>query len=458
LEVYDVRLERVPGLAADALAQAGAIGDRRLEHAALAMLALGHAAAGHSELSCEPLDRALALLADVDDSEMGPHSQGFCDLGLALGWAGRYEEAVRELRRAVTIDRRTGHGYYIPALLAMQLQPLIQLGRLAEAIALGEEAVEAAWASGNPGLWLGAYSDLALARHLSGDTDGAQHDAREAVRLSAAARLWRVRAGWMLGLIEADGEPEAGIATMLEAAGGRELPDVVPAERPLVWAALTDAELQRADMAAAEQAAARLDAAAAIGTPRTNALAARTRAALELAAGRPHEAARAAARGAALRTAPLEAARARAIEGVALAHAGDPQRGVDALKHAAEQFETFGAQRLRNQTIRELRRLGVRTWRRGPTAARDAEGMHALTARQREVAALMLAGKRNADIAGELYLSLKTVETHTRNIYAKLGVTSRVQLIRRFGAQDNEAASRDEGAEYRRAGHNPTVP
>jgi predicted ATPase/DNA-binding NarL/FixJ family response regulator len=439
LEVYDLRLDRVPDLATEALAQARGIEDRRLEHAALAMLALGHAAAGRAEHAREPLDRALALLADVDDSELEPPSQGFCDLGLALGWAGRYEEALGQLRRAVTIDRRTGHGYYIPALLAMQLQPLIQLGRLAEAIALGEEAVETAWTSSNPGAWLGARGDLALARHLSGDTDGARRDAREAVRLSAAARLWRARAGWTLGLIQADNEPEAGIATILQAAGGRELPHVAPAERPLVWAALTDAELQRADMAAAEQAAARLDtAAAAIGTPLAHALAARTRAALLLANGRPHEAATTASRGAAAQAAPMEAAHARAIEGIALAQTGDRQRAVAALKQATDQFEGFGAQRLRDQTTQELRRLGVRTWRRGPTAPRDTQGIHALTPREREVAALVQAGKRNSDIARELFLSLKTIETHTRNIYAKLGVTSRVELVARLSDPDHE--------------------
>lgn len=337
------------------------------------------------------------------------------------------------MRRGVTSSHRSGHGYFIPALLASQLHPLIQLGRLAEAIAVGEEAVEAAWTSGNPGLLPGAHGDLALARQLSGDTDGAERDAREGVRLASEARLWRARASWTLGVIRADGEPEAGIATILQAAGGWELPEIVPAERPLVWAALADAELQRDDVAAAERAATRLDAAAtANGNPLAYALAARTRAATLLAHGRPDEAATIAARGAGVRSAPLEAARARAIEGVALAQTGARRNGVATLKQAADEFERFGAQRLRDHAIRELRRLGVRTWRRGPAAPRDAAGFHALTPREREVAALVLAGKRNIDVARELFLSLKTVESHTRNIYAKLGVASRVELVTRL--------------------------
>ena len=119
---------------------------------------------------------------------------------------------------------------------------------------------------------------------------------------------------------------------------------------------------------------------------------------------------------------------------------GERERGVAALKLAAEEFERFGARRLRDQAARELRRLGVRTWKRGATAPRDGEGVHALSPREREVAALVQAGKRNTDIARELFLSLKTVESHTRSIYAKLGVSSRVELVTRLADHDREGS------------------
>ena len=54
----------------------------------------------------------------------------------------------------------------------------------------------------------------------------------------------------------------------------------------------------------------------------------------------------------------------------------------------------------------------------------------------------MLTGKRNTDIARELSLSVKTIESHTRSIYAKLGVTSRVELVVRLGEHDREAPAR----------------
>ena len=52
-----------------------------------------------------------------------------------------------------------------------------------------------------------------------------------------------------------------------------------------------------------------------------------------------------------------------------------------------------------------------------------------LTAREREVLDLMAAGHRNHAIAGQLFLSPKTVANHVSSIFAKLGVTDRSEAI-----------------------------
>ena len=59
-----------------------------------------------------------------------------------------------------------------------------------------------------------------------------------------------------------------------------------------------------------------------------------------------------------------------------------------------------------------------------------ADGEGGLTAREREIAALIAAGRTNREVAEQLVLSPRTIEAHLRNIYGKLGVRSRVELTR----------------------------
>jgi DNA-binding NarL/FixJ family response regulator len=53
-----------------------------------------------------------------------------------------------------------------------------------------------------------------------------------------------------------------------------------------------------------------------------------------------------------------------------------------------------------------------------------------LTEREMEIAGLIGQGMTNGEIAGELVLSKRTVETHIHHILSKLGLTSRAQIIR----------------------------
>lgn len=55
----------------------------------------------------------------------------------------------------------------------------------------------------------------------------------------------------------------------------------------------------------------------------------------------------------------------------------------------------------------------------------------ALTPREEDVVALVTRGFSNKQVAAELFLTVKTVEYHLRNIYAKLGVQSRHELRQR---------------------------
>jgi DNA-binding NarL/FixJ family response regulator len=124
----------------------------------------------------------------------------------------------------------------------------------------------------------------------------------------------------------------------------------------------------------------------------------------------------------------LAAALARLVEGRALAAAGDRDAARAALVEAEAALDGFGARRRRDEAARELRRLGHRVVR--PARAGDDGPLGALTAREREIAMLVADGRTNREVAEQLVLSAKTIEAHLRNIYAKLGVRSRVELAR----------------------------
>jgi non-specific serine/threonine protein kinase len=63
-------------------------------------------------------------------------------------------------------------------------------------------------------------------------------------------------------------------------------------------------------------------------------------------------------------------------------------------------------------------------WRAGPGAG--------LTRREREIAALVATGMTNREIAGKLYLSVRTVEVHVDHALTKLGLRTRTQLAARM--------------------------
>jgi DNA-binding CsgD family transcriptional regulator len=75
------------------------------------------------------------------------------------------------------------------------------------------------------------------------------------------------------------------------------------------------------------------------------------------------------------------------------------------------------------------RRLG-RPRRRQRASRGDRGGVGSLTRRELEIAELVRAGRTNRAIAAELFLSEKTVETHLRHIFGKLGVASRASVAR----------------------------
>jgi predicted ATPase/class 3 adenylate cyclase/DNA-binding CsgD family transcriptional regulator len=72
--------------------------------------------------------------------------------------------------------------------------------------------------------------------------------------------------------------------------------------------------------------------------------------------------------------------------------------------------------------------------RRGRGArGRPASGWGSLTRTELDVVRLVSEGLGNKDIGGRLFISPRTVQTHLTHVYAKLGLTSRVQLVQEAG-------------------------
>jgi DNA-binding CsgD family transcriptional regulator len=106
-------------------------------------------------------------------------------------------------------------------------------------------------------------------------------------------------------------------------------------------------------------------------------------------------------------------------------HLRRARRRVDARTHlrtALEVFEDLGAGRWATRAAQELRASGETARRR------DASTEVELTAQERQVAALVRQGLSNRDVAAQLFVSPRTVDFHLRNVFRKLGVTSRAGL------------------------------
>jgi DNA-binding CsgD family transcriptional regulator len=74
-----------------------------------------------------------------------------------------------------------------------------------------------------------------------------------------------------------------------------------------------------------------------------------------------------------------------------------------------------------------------------PGTAVQKIGWNSLTAAELRVVRLVVQGLRNREVAGQLHLSTHTVDTHLRHAFAKLGVSSRVQLTRHALTQEHAA-------------------
>ena len=435
-DFYRMDYEGMRGWGERALAVARAL-DKPLTAASLAVVAVAEAFMGPLSDAEAHRSEAAALVDALPDDELASRLDALSNLSAADLYLHRYADAAAHAGRGLELARRTGQGEVVPFLIPVVVTVLHTTGRVAEAADMLDEAIEAARPLGNVealGWNLLSRGYVAVA---AGDLELALDVAEESVEVTREIddRLVSTYARWALAsaLLEA-GEPERALDVLVTAAEGKDLPRI-----PLPWRAhyfelLTRSWLAVGRAVEAEETASRATAIAErVGLRAVTAMADRAAAAVALATGDPATAAdRALAAAAAADEvgARVDAARSRTLAGRALAAAGEQDRALAELEPAARELGACAAHRYREEAEHELRKLGRRFARRAPTGKPHGEGFGALSQRELEVARLVVDRRTNPEIASALFLSEKTIETHMRNIFRKLDVSSRADVAR----------------------------
>lgn len=425
--------------------------------------AVATALAAFADYTSAHIDRArvrLASAAELVDAMPDDMLAGRLDAALLLSLAEynleRYADAIRHSSRGLALAQAAGQALVTPVLYVTRACGHAFSGNVAAAIEDAASAYEASMLTG---------SDYAasLARGISswvhvwaGDLATALRFADEAMRLGDAVGSAMTVSN--VGLFRAEALLESGhheqvAAALMAAAGGAGMPLL---ERP--WRARAYQVLIRAALAGDDEATAldwltraKADLAD-IPMPSRQTDVRYAEAAILLAredfaaAGRAASAAISAAEAGGV---PVEAGRARILAGVALAGTGDRHRALDVLLRAERDLDALGAHRYRDQAVRELRRLG----RRVPRQTR-ANGEGVLSPREQEIAGLLAVGRTNRQIAAQLVISEKTVETHVSRILGKLNVSSRAAVARAVSPGESQA-ERASGSPSARNSDNP---
>jgi len=385
-----------------------------LVHALLSLALAGEAPALVGELA----DRAAARIDP--DLDVASYSLPSGMLVQALCIVDATDRATAVADVALAEARRRGSFIAITSASFHRAIPRLHRGELSDAMAdlgQGQATREEGWGAAvawplslqahlqlERGEVAAARESLALASAGDGSMEGA------VLEFAVAALALAERdPGTALRAAEAAGE-------VLREGFGVDSPGFLPWRRPAALAALALGEEARARELAGEQ----LELARAAAAPRPLALALRTAAAVG--GGDPVdllEEARAALDDAEPR---LERAHVLAELGAALRRAGRRRDCQGPLREALQTADAMGARALAEVARDELRATGARPRRAAFS------GVEALTPAELRVARLAAEGLTNREIAQELFVTAKTVQTHLSSVYRKLDAGSRQEL------------------------------
>lgn len=406
--------------------------DRAGEAKALAQAAVAHLFTADQTAAQTTATRAADIVDAASDATLLVNLEATHQLGMTEGMLGRLVDAERHLARGAALSRRTGQTYMQREILSTLANTQLRSGNLRRALVTLDETAHHVEGLGGPAaqaiiamvraeilFWLNSPSDLqevlALAEH-----------AETLARTSPFAWAVSVRC-FHAEFVLLTGDAARARWLLSDAAGGPELPRLTTWRKPRWCDTLAQAALAEGDHAAvahwaqlAEASYEQLPSTGRLGFAlrarmRAHALNGDTDRALDnahdavadfSASGQRIETCRTL-----LAAADVSWAAGRTDEmGGLLGRAADLAHQCDSARLAAE----VGHLRSRVAEVP------------GPAGTDDA--LAVLTGREREIAGLVSTGLTNQEIAGSLFLSVRTVESHLARIYRKLDVPNRASL------------------------------
>jgi ATP/maltotriose-dependent transcriptional regulator MalT len=350
-----------------------------------------------------------------------------------LSWAATGASTVGDqaaeaelLRRAMAVARDSGAVDTLVLILETYVSSAVLSARLdfdseaTEGLALARQA-------GLANVTMSYRAALAWSAAVRGEEDACRAHAgeiEESVKVNALANAHTV-AQWAVALLDLGlGRPND-TAARLTALAAAPVGVLQPFFILMFTADLVEALVHGGDRDAGARAFAVLDAFTQAPAPAwALAFAERCRALLADDPATAEEAYEAALRLHAESDRPLDRARTALLYGE---HLRRHRRRIEAREHlktALDVFERLQAAPWAERARMELRASGESARKRDPSTVAQ------LTPQELQVARFVAEGLSNKEVAARLFLSPRTIDAHLRNIFGKLGITSRTQLAR----------------------------
>ncbi|MFJ2886253.1 LuxR C-terminal-related transcriptional regulator [Streptomyces sp. NPDC087305] len=352
--------------------------------------------------------------------------------GIAALMLGDHTRATTATVRAAASARARGTTVVVAQAMEFRTYAEFWTGRPRAAETAAADALWQAHATGQDNGACHLQAALAMFAALTGDADVCRERAAaaRAFALGRGLGLPAALAQWALAYLDLSSGRFAAAAARLRALAGFGPGHGHRAIRHLATPHYVEAAARSGDTRIARVAHADYDRwARAVRSPDDLALSARCRALLTPGA-EAVEHYRVALDLHARGTRDFERARTELLLGGALRRLRRRTEARDRLHTSLEAFESFGAPHCAAQARAELRALGTPVAVTALPAPGDLAPTTRLTAQQLMVARMAAEGATNREIAVRLALSPRTIDHHLRGVFSRLGIRSRIELVR----------------------------